>query len=61
MFNTNEKIPSRGYKVPSGFGYDYRATAIAYMERAKEFFIGHSNGNTYSLSQLKNARIGTDI
>ena len=58
MFNKNEKIPSRGYKVPSGFGWDYRATAIAYLEREGLFTIGHANGNYYTLTQLKNARVG---
>lgn len=58
MFNKNEKIPSRGYKVPSGFGCDYRATAIAYLEREGLFTIGHANGNYYTLTQLKNARVG---
>jgi len=58
MFNTNEKIPSRGYEVPSGFGWDYRATAIAYLEREGLFTIGHANGNYYTLTQLKNARVG---
>lgn len=58
MFNIHEKIPSRGYKVPNGFGWDYRATAIAYLEREELFTIGHANGNYYTLTQLKNARVG---
>ena len=58
MFNTNEKIPSRGYSVPSGFGWDYRATAIAYLDREGLLTIGRINGNYYTLTQLRIARVG---
>ena len=58
MFNKNERIPSIGYNVPYGFGSTYRATAIAYLEREGLFTIGHANGNYYTLTQLKNARVG---
>jgi|14_taG_2_1085336.scaffolds.fasta_scaffold54418_3 hypothetical protein len=58
MFNKNEKIPSKGYRTPYGFGSTYRATAIAYLEREGLFTIEHANGNFYTLTQLKNARVG---
>jgi len=58
MFNKNERIPSIGYNVPYGFGSTYRSTAIAYLERKRLFTIGHANGNHYTLTQLKNARVG---
>ena len=35
-----------------------RETAIAYLEREGLFTIGHANGNYYTLTQLKNARVG---
>ena len=53
-----EIIPSEGYKVPKGYGYGYRATAIAYLQREKLSTIEHINGNLYTLEQLIKARIG---
>lgn len=57
MFNQNQ-IPTRGYKVPQGYGSGYRATAIAYLQREGLFTVGHINGNYYTLSQLLSTRIG---
>ncbi len=57
MFNSNQ-IPTKGYKIPQGYGSDYRSTAIAYLQREGLYTIGHINGEYYTLTQLINARIG---
>lgn len=52
------KTPSFGYYLNKwGSCLGYRATAIAYMEREKLKEIAHQNGNSYSLVELKKARI----
>ena len=57
MFNDKEIIPTRGYNLPKGFGWDYRATAVAYLKREGLFTVGHMNGNYYTLTQLENAML----
>lgn len=54
LFNSNSQIPSKGYILPSGYGYNYRATAVVYMERENKQTVEHVNGNLYTLAQLKN-------
>ena len=48
--------PPRGYILPiwdqSG---QYRATAIAYMQREKVSSVKNANGETYTLDQLQKA------
>lgn len=51
-------IPDRGYILPLWDSYgNYRATAIAYMQREKIDFVEHANGETYSFAQLEGATI----
>ena len=57
LFNIKEKTPSRGYKLPSGYGSDYRSTAIAYLEREGIFTVENIDGKSYNLIQLKNSAI----
>lgn len=58
LYNINEVCPTIGYILPKWNQRNrYRATAIAYMERENEVVIQHSNGNWYTLGQLRTASI----
>jgi hypothetical protein len=57
MFNENNKVPTRGYNLPKGYGSDYRATAIAYLQREGLWTVSNIDGRYYTLQQLKNALI----
>jgi hypothetical protein len=52
--------PSRGYIIPKEYGWDYRATAIAFLQRTKQEYVSHVNGRIYTLNQLKQSRIGNE-
>ena len=49
--------PTRGYKLPQGYGSDYRATAIAYLQREGLFSVENIDGNWYTLFELQNSII----
>ena len=52
------KTPIKGYKVPKEYGYNYRATAIAYLHREGLKSIEHTNGLSYTLDELKRSTLG---
>lgn len=59
MFSKNEKVPSTGFRLEKwGFESAFRATAIAFMEREQVNQVTHESGKTFTLEELKNARVG---
>lgn len=59
MFNPKNGVPAEGYTVNNEYA-GYRATAIALMERWNVAEATHKNGKTYTLDELKKARLGYD-
>ena len=50
------KAPTFGYILPKwNQSGQYRATALAYLQREKEDFVQHFNGYFYSINDLKDA------
>lgn len=53
-----ESIPATGYTLPLwNLRGQYRATAIAYMQRENVDSVENSNGKFYTLNMLINATI----
>jgi len=54
----NHRVPVRGYILPLwDSAGDYRATALAYMQREDVKEVKNSNGKTYSLETIKKAML----
>lgn len=54
-------VPTKGYILPKGYGYNYRSTALAYMKREGVNFVNNIDGETYSLKEIENAIINNTI
>lgn len=57
---TNDKVPIDGYLMPLWNYGGYRATALAYMQREGLNSIENYNGKWYTISEIKNAIIGSN-
>lgn len=54
-----DKVPAMGYILPLWESKgDYRATALAYMERENVDEVENLNGVTYTKEQIKKAMLG---
>lgn len=55
----NSQVPTHGYIFASRPQYyEYRSTALAYMEREGLTTVSNKDGKTYTIEQLKDAIIG---
>ena len=53
------QVPTQGFYLPlwNDHAVNYRATAIAYLQRENLTEVKHTNGSYYTLTDLKNALV----